>query len=45
MYAVEASNMAVNAKMLVEANRYGRVIEVIQSKIEDISEVVINFVT
>ena len=38
MYAVEASNMAVNAKMLVEANGYGRVIEVIQSKIEDISE-------
>ena len=29
VYAVEASNMAVNAKMLVEANGYGRVIEVI----------------
>lgn len=38
MYAVEASNMAVNARMLVEANGYGRIIEVIQSKIEDISE-------
>jgi hypothetical protein len=30
--------MAVNARMLVQANGYGNVIEVIQSKIEDISE-------
>ena len=29
VYAVEASNMASNARMLVEANGYGRVIEVI----------------
>ena len=30
--------MAVNARKLIEANGYGRIIEVIQSKIEDISE-------
>lgn len=30
--------MATNAKMLVEANGYGHIIEVIQSKIEDIGE-------
>lgn len=38
MYAVEASNMAENAKLLVLANGYQNIIEVIQSKIEDISE-------
>lgn len=29
VYAVEASNMAENARRLVEANGYGRIIEVI----------------
>lgn len=38
VYAVEASNMAINARALVEANGYKNIIEVIQSKIEDISE-------
>ena len=38
MYAVEASNMALNAKKLIEANGYGSIIEVIHSTIEDISE-------
>jgi histone-arginine methyltransferase CARM1 len=38
VYAVEASNMATSARMLVEANGYGKIIEVIQSKIEDITE-------
>lgn len=38
VYAVEASGMAQNARKLIEANGYGRVIEVLQSKIEDISE-------
>ena len=38
VYAIEASNMAESARMLVEANGYSRVIEVIQSKIEDIPQ-------
>lgn len=38
VYAVEASSMADNARILVEANGYGSIIEVINSKIEDITE-------
>lgn len=38
VYAIEASNMAENARILAEANGYGDIIEVIQSKIEDIPE-------
>jgi histone-arginine methyltransferase CARM1 len=38
VYAIEASNMAESARTLVEANGYGEIIEVIQSKIEDIPE-------
>jgi histone-arginine methyltransferase CARM1 len=36
VYAVEASNMAESARMLVEANGFSAIIEVIESKIEDI---------
>ena len=36
MYAVEASNMAEAARILIAANGYSEIIEVIQSKIEDI---------
>ena len=38
VYAVEGSNMAESAKTLIEANGFGDIIEVIQSKIEDIPE-------
>ena len=38
VYAVEASNMAQSARDLVMANGLSEVIEVIQSKIEDITE-------
>lgn len=37
VYAVEASNMAKHARELVEANGFGAVIEVIESKVEDIT--------
>ena len=37
VYAVEASNMAKNARKLVEANGFQNVIEVIESKVEDIT--------
>ena len=37
VYAVEASNMAVNARKLIKANGFSKVIEVIHSRIEDIS--------
>lgn len=38
VYAIEGSNMAENAKLLAQHNGFGDVIEVIQSKIEDIPE-------
>ena len=38
VYAVEASNMAKTAKILIDHNNLGSVIEVIQMKIEDITE-------
>ena len=38
VYAIEASNMAESARKLIDANGYSQIIEVIQSKIEDISE-------
>ena len=37
VYAVEASNMAKHARELVEANGFEAVIEVIESKVEDIT--------
>jgi histone-arginine methyltransferase CARM1 len=36
VYAVEASNMAECAKILVEKNGFGSIIEVIEAKVEDI---------
>ena len=36
MYAVEASSMAAHAKTLVEANGYGKHIQVICGKVEDV---------
>jgi histone-arginine methyltransferase CARM1 len=41
VYAVEGSNMAKNAKKLVEFNGLSHIIEVIESKIEDIPETLI----
>ena len=38
VYAIEGSNMADNARKLIESNGFGDIIEVIQSKIEDIPE-------
>lgn len=38
VYAIEASNMAESARKLIEANGYSQIIEVIQSKIEDIPD-------
>jgi len=38
VYAVEASNMAKSAKLLVAHNKLSDIIEVIQMKIEDITE-------
>jgi type I protein arginine methyltransferase len=38
VYAVEASNMAEHAKVLIQANGYGHIIEVINERIEDITE-------
>ena len=37
VYAVEASNMADSAKILIEHNRLSHIITVVKSKIEDIS--------
>jgi histone-arginine methyltransferase CARM1 len=41
VYAIEASNMAESARTLIEANGYQHIIEVIQSKIEDIPDTMI----
>jgi len=38
VYAVEASNMAENARILIQANGFSKIIEVIQARIEDITE-------
>ena len=38
VYAVEASNMAESARALIEANGYQDIIEVINSKVEDIPQ-------
>eukprot|EP00347_Sterkiella_histriomuscorum_P014659 403360038 len=38
VYAIEASNMAESARRLIDANGYSQIIEVIQSKIEDIPD-------
>lgn len=38
VYAIEASNMAESARTLIDANGYSQIIEVIQSKIEDIPD-------
>jgi predicted RNA methylase len=37
VYAVEASNMAESAKILIKANGFENIIEVIQARIEDIT--------
>lgn len=37
VYAIEASNMAKHARTLIESNGFSHVIEVIQSKVEDIT--------
>jgi len=38
VYAIEASNMAIHAKKLTAHNGFSSVIEVIQARIEDITE-------
>lgn len=38
VYAVEASNMALSAKKLIEANGLGHIIEVINTMVEDIPQ-------
>ncbi len=35
VYAIEASGMAQHARALCEANNWGNVVEVVQSKVED----------
>ena len=38
VYAVEASNMAAQARILIKANNFEHIIEVVNKKIEDITE-------
>lgn len=41
MYAIEASDMADHAKILIKHNKLDHIITVVKAKIEDISEDVI----